>query len=244
MTKKSSLAVLFTLGILLLLGLAGLNHWLAKEITEADAQLIRLKNRSEAVLESLTEVRSLRDLKEQEMAFFISGLGTVAQAKKTLYESGLSLQKERRLLEKHLEIITASVRVDLENKKISLMREDNSLKDFKIIFTSTQSVTEAQIKSRYLRITSKERYAHPERGKAEEKEGVLTWVPQQVGESTRSNALGEFVIFTNSNIIIHGPFKKELEHSAYPHTCVGLSRPDAANLYRKSFIGNRVYFER
>ncbi len=127
---------------------------------------------------------------------------------------------------------------------VSLMREYNALKDFKIAFTSTQPVTDAHIKSKYLRITSKERFAHPERGKAEEKDGVLTWTPPQVGESARSNALGEFVLFTNSGIIIHGPFKKEPEHAAYPHVCLGLSREDAARLYRGSFIGNRVYFQK
>ena len=69
---------------------------------------------------------------------------------------------------------------------------------------------------------------------------MLTWNPPQVGQSVRSNALGEFVIFTNSNLIIHGPFKKAEEHDAYPHACVGLSLRDARRLYRGSFIGNRV----
>ncbi|OGR87998.1 MAG: hypothetical protein A3A86_06760 [Elusimicrobia bacterium RIFCSPLOWO2_01_FULL_60_11] len=229
--------------ILLLLGLAGLNKWVNGKLAGAEMELMLLKNKSEAVEESLAEARSFRDMKEQEMAFFTSGLGSVAQAKKAMYESGLSLQEEKRLLEKQLEIMTTSIKVDPAEQKISLMREDNASKSFKLAFTSTQPVTEAQMKSRSLRVTSKERFAHPERGKAEEKDGVLTWTPPQVGESARSNALGEFVLFTNSNIIIHGPFKKEQEHAAYPHACLGLSREDAARLYRGSFIGNRIYFQ-
>lgn len=241
--NQANPGIVLAAGILLLLGLAGLNKLADDSTADAEAELTLLKNKSEAVEEALAEARSLKNMKEQEMAFFTSGLSTVAQAKKALYESGLSLQEEKRLLEKQLEIMTTSVRVDLGSNKISLMREGNSLKDFKILFTSTQPVTDAQIKSHSLRVTSKERFAHPERGKAEEKDGVLTWVPPQVGESTRSNALGEYVLFTNSNIIIHGPFKKEPEHAAYPHACLGLSREDAAKLYRGSFIGNRIYFE-
>ncbi|OGR84239.1 MAG: hypothetical protein A2901_06820 [Elusimicrobia bacterium RIFCSPLOWO2_01_FULL_54_10] len=240
--KTAHPALLLAAGALLIFSAWSVESYLSANAAALNRDLGALNTQLEMMESALSEMNSLKDMKDREMNFLTSGLSSMAAAKKTLYESGLALQAEKRLLEKQLEIMTSSLRIDLYYQKVSLMREDNSQKDLNIAFTSTQAVTEQQMKSKYLRVTSKERFAHPERGKAEEKDGVLTWIPPQVGESARSNALGEFVMFTNSNIIIHGPFKKPAEHEAYPHTCLGLSQKDAAHAYRKSFIGNRVYF--
>ena len=91
-----------------------------------------------------------------------------------------------------------------------------------------------------VRIISKERFAHPERGKSEEVNGTLQWVPPQVGTSVRSNALGEFVIFTNSALILHGPPLDAETHEKFPHICLGLDQEAARRLYRGSFIGTKI----
>jgi hypothetical protein len=234
--KLSSIAV----GTLILAGLLSFNLWISRETRKLEPDDKFLQEKLESSKQSRKDLEALLNAKEQDLEKFKSGLNNIAQAKKTVYESGLALQEEKRLLEKQLEMMTTSVRIDPEARKIQLMREDHSMSDFAVLFTSTHAFTLSQRKSQSLRITSKERFAHPERGKLEEKDGVLTWVPPQVGQSARANALGEFVIFTNSNIIVHGPYKKKAEHDAYPHVCAGLSLKDARKLYTLSFIGNKV----
>ena len=237
--KNVSWLTILCAGLLLNAGAYRMQAWLIQEQEALKQDSVNLEVLDEQVSESLKEFQGLRQMKERDMEVFKASLGSLTKAKKALYESGLALQEEKRLLEKQLEIMTTSLRVDLEGKKVSLTREDHSLADFPIQFTSTQPFTDPLKKSQ-LRIISKERVAHPERGKLGVKDGVLTWNPPQVGQSVRSNALGEFVLFTNSSLIIHGPYKKEAEHAAYPHVCLGLSLSNARKLYRSSFIGNRV----
>ncbi len=239
--KNASPAFVLAAGVLVLCGLFGLNYKLSGHLALQKQMIASLAKEADTMNEALTDMRSVKAMKERDMALFTSGMSSIAQTKKAVYESGLALQEEKRLLEKQLEIITTSIRVDLENSKISLMREDHSLADYPVVFTSTHAVTDA-VKKSGLRIISKERFAHPERGKLEEKDGVLTWIPPQVGQSLRSNALGEFVMFTNSNVVIHGPFKKLAEHQAYPHACLGLTPANARKLYQSSFIGTRILF--
>jgi hypothetical protein len=61
-----------------------------------------------------------------------------------------------------------------------------------------------------------------------------------VGTSVRSNALGEYVLFTNSKLVLHGPPRNAADHEAFPHLCLGLSLDAARNLYRHSFIGTKI----
>src|SRR4051812_44638658 len=67
-----------------------------------------LKNLEQTQLQgaqALNHFQSLADLKAQDVDQFKSGMSSQAQLKKALYESGLSLQEEKRLLEKQWEIM-------------------------------------------------------------------------------------------------------------------------------------------
>ena len=98
-------------GLLINFGMYRLTQWLGSQILAAEEDLVRLERMAEEGGQAAAEFRSLREMKERDMAVFKSGLSSLAQTKKTLYESGLSLQEEKRLLEKLLEIMTTSIRV-------------------------------------------------------------------------------------------------------------------------------------
>jgi hypothetical protein len=151
------------------------------------------------------------------------------------------LQEERRLLEKQLEIITTTLLINPALQRIFLLRADQPLQSYLLSYIPLRAFGGApESLPSTVRIISKERFAHPERGKSEEINGTLQWTPPQVGTSVRSNALGEFVMFTNSPLIIHGPPLNEEDHEKFPHICLGLDREAARKLYRASFIGTHI----
>ena len=47
-------------------------------------------------------------------------------------------------------------------------------------------------------------------------------------------------MFTRGSLILHGPPKKEAEHKAFAHYCLGLSLKVARRLYENSYIGTRI----
>ncbi len=184
---------------------------------------------------------SLEMLKTADLERLKAGLSGSAQSQKSLFESGLSLQEERRLLEKQLEIMTTTLLINPALQRVFLMRAEQPLQSYLISYIPLRSFGGAPgALPSTVRIVSKERFAHPERGKSEEVNGTLQWVPPQVGTSVRSNALGEYVIFTNSALILHGPPVNAEDHERFPHICLGLDQEAARKLYRASFIGTRV----
>ncbi len=184
---------------------------------------------------------SLQRLKTMDLEQLKIGLSGHALSEKTLFESGISLQEERRLLEKQLEIMTTTLLVNPALQRVFLMRAEQPLQSYLISYIPLRSFGNAAVTlPATVRIVSKERFAHPERGKSEEVNGTLQWVPPQVGTSVRSNALGEFVMFTNSPLILHGPPLNAEDHEKFPHICLGLDQEGARKLYRASFIGTRV----
>ncbi len=188
---------------------------------------------------------SLDMLKTMDLNQLKAGIGGHAQSEKSLFESGLSLQEERRLLEKQLEIMTTTLLINPALQRIFLMRGDQPLQSYLISHIPLKSYGGAPTSlPAVVRVVSKERFAHPERGKSEEVNGTLQWTPPQVGTSVRSNALGEFVVFTNSALILHGPPLNEEDHAKFPHICLGLDREAARKLYRGSFIGTRIILSR
>lgn len=131
--------------------------------------------------------------------------------------------------------------VDEGDKKIHLMRGEQSLESYPIEYVPPQSFGEgAKAPATVSTIISKERFAHPERGKSEQVDGQLQWEPPQVGSSVRANALGEFVMFTRGSLILHGPPKKAEEHKAFAHYCLGLSLAVARRLYNSCYIGTKI----
>ena len=192
---------------------------------------------------SLAQLKELNELRARDNENLKKALSALAGSKKTAYDAGLSLQEEKRLLEKQLEIMTTWLEFDEEAGKIRLMRGDYSQKDLPLpaplkVFASSSAAAGS------FRVVSKERFANPTRGKVEQKDGKLDWEPPQAGKDPRSGALGEFVMFTDGPLVLHGPPPSKKLHEAYPHACACLSAPAAKRLYEASFIGTRVSLRR
>ena len=241
LSKKVHPATLGAVGLALLAAGYGLHHLLQtrlQTLQAIDRQLSQVNASSDV---AANHYQSLADLKSQDTNKFKESLSGIAQSKKTLFEAGLSSQEERRLLEKQWEIMTTYMTVQIPLQRIFLMRGDQPLESYLINYVPLKAFGGAPATvPRIVRIVSKERFANPERGKSEMVNGKLQWEPPQVGTSVRSNALGEYVLFTNSRLILHGPPKNEADHEAYPHLCLGLSLEAARNLYQHSFIGTKI----
>lgn len=249
-------AIILLAAAALLGGVIGLQRWLQQAVENQDRELALLTSRAEQITLAKEHYQSLKDLKDIEVAQFKAGFSGTAKSNKDLFEAGLSLQEERRLLEKQLEIMTTYLVINPALQRIFLMRDGQPLQSYLLSYiplrsfpspeallasTTSPTVTESAIHlPGVVRIVSKERFAHPERGKSEEVNGRLQYTPPQVGTSIRSNALGEFVMFTNSGLIIHGPPVNPDDHEKFPHICLGLDLDAARKLYRSSFIGTKV----
>jgi hypothetical protein len=241
LSESAHPAAIVVSGVGILAGLYALPSWLdhryAKERLD-DRDLSRVLEQTAAAREHM---ESLNLLKGTDLEQLKAGISGHALTQKSLFESGLSLQEERRLLEKQLEIMTTTLLIDPALQRIFLLRADQPLQSYLISYLPLRAFGGApETLPPSARIISKERFAHPERGKSDEVNGTLQWTPPQVGTSVRSNALGEFVMFTNSPLIIHGPPLNEEDHEKFPHICLGLDQEAARKLYRASFIGTRI----
>lgn len=221
-------------------------RWARFEEARLTPSLKLLEQQDKMVGDSLLNWQPLRELKKQDLWSFKSGLQTTAADKKTFYQMGIDLHEEKRLLDKQWDIIVTSLIFDSTSQALILEKDDVPIErvfvaeSSPLIFQSTVPTNPPLTVPAKCRITSKERFAHPERGSAVMMDGVLQWTPPQVGNSVRSNALGEYVIFTNSALILHGPPKNAASHEAYPHACLTLSLKDAKNLYQKTYIGTII----
>lgn len=194
--------------------------------------------------EALSMNAALRDERVSQLSTFQRNLAGITQSRRAIYEGGLQLQNEKRLLEKQLEIVQTYVLVEEENRKAHVMRGEQALESFVVGSTPTWYGGEVKPLPAVSTVISKERFAHPERGKSEQApDGQLMYEPPQVGESARANALGEYVVFTKGPLILHGPPKKAEEHAAFPHVCLSLSLPVARKLYGATFIGTKVMYK-
>lgn len=230
-------------GLVILLGLNAARVSLRRRAQDRAAAIASLEAIAEEAAQNLADLSSLRELRRRDLERFKKDLGRLTQSRRSLYEGGLQLQEERRHLEKLHEIMTTYLLIDEETRKVHLMRGDQALESYPIGYSPVQAFgppgqfrTAAQVSQ----VTSKERFAHPERPKAEEVGGQLQWEPPQVGASARASALGEFVVFTRGGLILHGPPAKEQEHAVFPHACAGLTLAVARRLYQTTFLGTRV----
>lgn len=189
----------------------------------------------------LAERGALRDLVAADLARARENAAGLTRSRRALFEGGLRVSEETRLLQKQWEIMSTWLRLDEEGDKVHLMNGDQTA-----VSLPLQGARPRQVGGidrplpRLATIISKERYASPERPVADVSAGLLNWEPPQVGASVRANALGEYVMFTREGLIVHGPPKKEAEHEAYPHLCLSLPAPSARRLYASSFIGTRI----
>jgi len=263
-------ALILLIGLAILWGLWSLQQWLQR-LTDRQALFISgLDKQVEQLTMTHDHYLSLENLKAADVARFKAGFSNTARSNKSLFESGLSLQEERRLLDKQLEIMTTYLVVNPALQRVFIMRGDQPLQSYLIDYiplrsfptltsspadvsggSSTLTSLDSGLQSAgmtaklklpsVVRIVSKERFAHPERGKSEVVNGQLQYTPPQVDTSVRSNALGEYVMYTNNRLIIHGPPLNTDDHEKFSHICLGLDLDAARKLYNSSFIGTKIY---
>jgi len=189
----------------------------------------------------LAERRTLRDLVAADLARAKQNAASLSRSRRVIIEGSLALAAERRLLEKQWEIMTTYLLFDWEADRVSVMRGDQIDRSLSLHGARPRVMgEEPRPIPRLATIVSKERYAHPERGKSETVDGRLDWEPPQVGTSMRARAFGQDVLFTREGLVIHGPPLDQAEHETYPHLCLTLSSATARVVYARSFIGTRV----
>lgn len=229
-------------GLPLLLWLAG--SALDSQAAKIQAGTRRLEAAAEAAAPALEELRSLKELRLKDIAGYKEALRTLSGSKKKAFDTGAALQEEKRLLEKQLEIMTTYLEVDEEAGKIRLMRGDQALKDLPFSWFPLRALGgEARKMPSPSRVVSKERFAQPSRGKVEQRDGKINWEPPQVGKDPRSGGLGEYALFTDGPLVLHGPpLKKEL-HEAFPHLCAGPTLYTARRLFESVFVGTKIIYK-
>lgn len=233
--------------LLLAAGLAVLGgFWMAQSwLTARAAQAQAAHESAAAALNDLdlelSERQALRDLVARDLGRAKRSAASASRTQRALFEGGLALSEEKRLLEKQWEIMTTYLLVDLKDDRVQVMRGEQAFETWPLDGARPRAAGgDARPIPRLSTIISKERYAHPERGKSEQVDGRLDWEPPQVGTSQRASALGENVLFTKEGLILHGPPLKKAEHEAYKHLCLTLPAATARRLYARSFIGTRV----
>ncbi len=221
-------------------------RWMASEAAHQRAHMVNVDRQAQHEQDGLDSLESLVDLRRKEVERMKLAIQGDAQSRKALFEEGLTLQEEKRLLEKQLEIMVTAFRVDVQTKRLVLLKGEQAVESYPAQYLPPLGfgATLPRPLRSMARVTSKERFAHPERGEVKDVNGKLEWIPPQVGTSVRANALGEYVTFTDSGLILHGPPAKPEEHAAFPHYCLGLDLATARQLYRKSFIGTRILIDK
>jgi hypothetical protein len=202
--------------------------------SEAESRYAWLEQTTADDAYAIDQIRALRDDRGKDLAAVKEGLAKLTQSRQSKLETGIRLQEEKRLLEKQIEILTTYLLIDVDAEKVNVMNGGQALVSYPMRADPDDELPHV------MRIISKERYAHPEPGKYEEVDGKVHWEPPQAGTSVRANALGQYVLFTDGPLIIHGPPKKPEEHDKYEHACLHLDLAVAKRLYEKTFIGSKI----
>ena len=218
-----------------------MGRWVSAHAAIAADERMALSVAREDLELDLAERQALSDLVSRDFARAKISAATLSRSRKALFEGGLALSEEKRLLEKQLEIMSLWIRLDEEADKIHLMRGDQIAQSLLLDGARPRAVGgETRPLPKSATILTKERFASTERPKSEQVGGQLQWEPPQVGTSVRASALGEFVLFTREGLVLHGPPLKSAEHEAFPHLCLSLPRAVAARLYTQSFVGTKI----
>jgi hypothetical protein len=221
-----------------------LQGWLAGNARLAAAEHETAAAALDDLDQELSERQALRDLVARDLSRAKQNAASLSRSRRVLFEGGLALSEEKRLLEKQWEIMTTYLLVDLKNDRVQIMRGEQAFETWPLEGSRPRaSGGDTKPLPKIATIVTKERYAHPERGKSEQVGGRLDWEPPQVGLSQRASALGENVMFTKEGLILHGPPLKQAEHEAYPHLCLTLPAATARRLYARSFVGTRVLIQ-
>ena len=218
-----------------------LESWLRTRALSAAAEGAIAAAALEDLDSEIAQRLALRELAARDLSRAKTAAATASRSERALFESGLALSEEKRLLEKQEEIMTTYLLVDVAGDRVQVMRGAEASETWPLSGARPRAVGAAgKPLPSIVTIVSKERYAHPERGKSEAVAGRLDWEPPQVGTSARARALGENVMFTREGLILHGPPLDKAEHESYPHECLSLPAATARRLYARSFIGTRV----
>jgi hypothetical protein len=234
-------AALLAVGGLILFACWGLQTWLTARarLAEADAEAVGVAR--DDLDQELSERQALRDLVARDLAGAKRNAASLSRSQRVLFEGGLAVSEEKRLLEKQWEIMTTYLLIDLSGDRVQVMRGEQALETRPLSGAVPLAVGgEKKAMPKLATIVSKERFAHVERAKSDVTDGRLDWDPPQVGTSARARALGENVLFTREGLVIHGPPLDKAEHEAFPHLCLSLPAATARLLYDRSFIGTRV----
>ncbi len=246
MSKKAQAVVTILAGLAVLFAARRLDKkmtFYAEALNRDSASAAHLLQLS---CESLEQLKAMRETKLQDLRKYKQILKDMAKSKRAVYEAGISLQEEKRLLEKQLEIMNTYLELDEDGQKIHLMRGEQSLQSFSFLnFPILVFGEESRPMPQSMRIVSKERSARPERGKVEEVDGKLKWSPPETGVYERNKALGEYVVFTDGPLILHGPVAKDAvkHHESFPHLCAGLTLYSARKLYSEVYIGTKIIYK-
>lgn len=228
-------------GAAVLAALWALGGWVAGHARLAAGERLAIASARESLELDLAERQALSELVSRDFARAKASAATLSRSRKALFEGGLALSEEKRLLEKQLEIMSLWLRLDEEGDKLHLVRGDQIAESLALAGARPRAVGgDARPLPKSATILTKERFASTERPKSDQVGGLLQWEPPQVGTSVRASALGEFVLFTREGLVLHGPPLKEAEHEAFPHLCLALPRAAASRLYAQTFIGTKL----
>lgn len=177
-SKRSHPAAVFTAGVLVLAVMNVARVRLREKTLERQKELSALAEVTEDSVDSLNDAASLREMKLRDLERFKTELAKLTKSRRALYEGGLQLQEELRVLEKQWEVVSTYLLVDEGDKKIHLMRGDQSLESYPVAYSPPEAFgDQTKALPTVSTIISKERFAHPERGKSEQVDGQLQWEP-------------------------------------------------------------------
>jgi len=232
---------LLLVGGFALLGLGMLESWLRASAALSEGDRAAAAVALDDLEQEVAERQALHDVVGRDLAQAKKNAAGLSRSRRALFESGLALSEEKRLLEKQWEIMTTYLLVDPAADRVQVMRGEQAFETWPLGGQAPRAVGgEKRPVPRLATIVSKERYAHPERGKSDVVAGRLDWEPPQVGTSARARALGENVMFSKEGLILHGAPLSRAEHDAYPHLCLELPAATARRLYSRGFVGTRV----
>ncbi|MBI3288786.1 MAG: L,D-transpeptidase [Elusimicrobia bacterium] len=239
--RRVRVVELLAAGGLVLAGFWMLGRWVRANALAASSDRAALEVALQDLELDVAERKSLRDWVSRDFARAKESAATLSRSRRLLFEGGLAVSEEKRLLEKQLEIMSLWIRVDQAADKAHLIRGEQIAESLPLSGARVRAVgAETRALPGAGTIASKERFASTERPRSEQVGGQLQWEPPQVGTSQRASALGEFVMFTKEGIIIHGPPLKVAEHEAFAHLCLSLPIAVARRLYAQSFVGTKI----
>lgn len=239
--RRAAAPLLLAVGGLVLAGTWMLQSWVAANALRAESAHEAAAVALEDLDQEVSERQALRDLVTRDLSRARTDAASLSRSRRALFEGGLALSEEKRLLEKQWEIMTTYLLIDLKNDRVQVMRGEQAFETWPLGGARPRAAGgDMHPLTKIATIAAKERYAHPERGKSESVDGRLDWEPPQVGSSQRASALGENVMFTKEGLVLHGPPLKAAEHEAYPHLCLSLPAATARRIYARSFMGTRV----